>query len=95
MNNILPILYHSLTWQERRQVRIKYIKIQKGMCAYCNEKLTENPPEKITCVKVQWSLFPKNFLKYPIHLHHNHETGMTIGAVHSLCNAVSWQKDRV
>jgi hypothetical protein len=37
------------------------------------------------------SLFPKNFLKWPVHLHHSHDTGMTIGAVHSYCNAVLWQ----
>jgi hypothetical protein len=36
-------------------------------------------------------LFPPNFLKYPIHLHHCHDTGMTIGAVHCHCNAVLWQ----
>lgn len=33
----------------------------------------------------------KNFLQHPIHLQHNHTTGMTEGAVHNYCNAVMWQ----
>ena len=37
------------------------------------------------------SLFPPNFFKWPVHLHHSHDTGMTIGAVHARCNAVLWQ----
>ena len=37
------------------------------------------------------STFPQNFLQYPIHLQHNHDTGMTEGAVHNYCNAVMWQ----
>jgi hypothetical protein len=36
-------------------------------------------------------LFPPNFLKYPVHLQHNHDTDMTEGAVHARCNAVMWQ----
>ena len=36
-------------------------------------------------------LVPENFFKYPVHLHHSHYTGMTIGAVHANCNAVLWQ----
>lgn len=28
---------------------------------------------------------------YPVHLHHDHKTGLTIGAVHAKCNAVLWQ----
>jgi hypothetical protein len=35
-------------------------------------------------------LFPELFLKYPVHLHHSHVTGLTIGAVHAYCNAVLW-----
>ena len=42
-------------------------------------------------VGMYWDLFPPNFLKYKVHLQHNHSTGMTEGAVHALCNAVMWQ----
>jgi hypothetical protein len=30
-------------------------------------------------------------LKSPIHLQHDHDTGLTEGAVHAYCNAVLWQ----
>jgi hypothetical protein len=36
-------------------------------------------------------LFPKSFFKYPVHLHHCHKTGLTLGAVHHYCNAYLWQ----
>ena len=36
-------------------------------------------------------LFPESFFKYPVHLHHSHDTGKTIGAVHAYCNAVLWE----
>jgi hypothetical protein len=41
--------------------------------------------------KINVDLFPPNFFKWPVHLHHDHRTGMTIGAVHCRCNAVLWQ----
>jgi hypothetical protein len=37
------------------------------------------------------SQFIKQILEDSVHLHHSHETGMTIGAVHARCNAVLWQ----
>ena len=45
----------------------------------------------VTELEIHEELFPKNFFDHPIHLHHDHETGMTIGAVHAQCNAVLWQ----
>jgi hypothetical protein len=50
-----------------------------------------HPHPRIQSTEIDLDLFPDGFLRYPIHLHHNHETGMTIGAVHSRCNAVLWQ----
>ena len=87
----LPIDYTELEPQERREVREQYIKEQKGLCAYCGESLENEAPKKVTNKKIDWSLFPHNFLKYPIHLQHDHDTGMTEGAVHNYCNAVLWQ----
>jgi hypothetical protein len=40
---------------------------------------------------VDLKLFPRGFLSNPVHLHHCHTTGLTIGAVHSRCNAILWQ----
>lgn len=84
----LPVKYDDLTWQEKREVREEYIKRQKGLCYYCNKNLNASQP---TPAPINWSLFPPNFLKYPVHLHHNHDTGYTLGAVHNICNAYLWQ----
>lgn len=85
--------YSKLTIEERRTVREEYIKNQDGKCFYCKEDLTKNPPKRITDKKIDWSLFPDNFLKYPVHLQHNHDTDETEGSVHAYCNAVMWQYD--
>jgi len=88
---ISPVLYHALTWQERKTLREQYITHQNGNCLYCGESLSKNPPSRITDKLIDWSYFPPNFLKYPVHLQHNHITDMTEGAVHAYCNAVMWQ----
>jgi len=87
----LPVDYNSLHWTERRVVREQYIKEQKNICMYCGCSLSDSPPDTVKEKKINWKLFPQNYLKYPIHLQHDHYTGMTEGAVHSLCNAIMWQ----
>jgi hypothetical protein len=87
----LPVKYSQLSIEEKRFVREMYKKIQGNKCFYCKESLDILPPESITKKKIDWSLFPPNFLKYPIHLQHNHVTDLTEGAVHAYCNAVLWQ----
>ncbi len=87
----LPVEYSELHWFEKREVREQYIKEQNGKCFYCGVDLNEEPPENIRNKRIDWSLFPSNFTKYPVHLQHNHDTDMTEGAVHSYCNAVMWQ----
>lgn len=87
----LPIDYTKLKIKEKREVRQEYIRLQDNKCFYCGEDLSVTAPKHIKEKKINWKLFPKNFLKYPIHLQHNHQTGMTEGAVHNYCNAVMWQ----
>ena len=87
----LPVDYTKLTMQERRLVREQYIKQQNNNCMYCGESLAKKAPKWIRDKEIDWSLFPDNFLKYPVHLQHSHKTGMTEGAVHNYCNAVMWQ----
>lgn len=87
----LPANYEELSWQERIKVREEYIKRQNGICMFCNNKLSEQPPEGITSRRIDWGLFPPNFLKHPVHLQHCHVSGMTEGAVHAYCNAYMWQ----
>ncbi len=87
----LPVNYNSLTWEERKSVREEYIKRQKGLCQHCGKPLSEKADESIELLWIDEDLFPVNFFKYPVHIHHSHKTGKTIGAVHARCNAVLWQ----
>jgi len=87
----LPVEYDKVPPRERRLVREQYIKQQGGACMFCKRQLTETPPKSVTSKKVNWDLFPPFFLKHPIHLQHCHDSGLTEGAVHALCNAVMWQ----
>lgn len=87
----LPLDYTKLHWRLRKEVREQYIDEQEGYCMYCGCSLKEEPPPRIRNKRINLDLFPPNFLKYPIHLQHNHDTGMTEGAIHAFCNAVLWQ----
>lgn len=87
----LPALYDELTWEQKRDVRNEYVRRQNGLCQHCGEPLNSAPSEKISALPINWRLFPPKFRKHPVHLHHSHDTGLTIGAVHNQCNAVLWQ----
>jgi len=87
----LPVDYTELAPQERRAVRERYIELQDGLCMFCKKSLDMEPPKRVKNKRIDWDLFPPNFLRYPVHLQHNHETGMTEGAVHAYCNAVVWR----
>lgn len=87
----LPVNYNELTFVERRVVREEYIKQQQGLCHHCGASLDGDPANRIQSMPVRTVLFPQGFFDHPVHLHHNHNTGMTIGAVHCHCNAVLWQ----
>ena len=87
----LPVNYNELHFTERKMVREEYVAIQGGLCYHCGEPLVDVPPGKILSMRINKQLFPRGFFKWPVHLHHDHNTGMTIGAVHCYCNAVLWQ----
>lgn len=84
----LPVDYTTLNKYQIWDVRSEYVRIQGGKCHHCGESLGKKSELKI--LNRHRSHFPENFFKYPIHLHHDHETGMTIGAVHNMCNAWLW-----
>lgn len=86
----LPAKYSELTSSDRRAVREEYVRLQNGRCMWCHNLLTENPPASITSKHIDWDLFPKEFLKHPVHLQHCHKTDRTEGAVHAICNAYMW-----
>lgn len=87
----LPVNYNDLTSYDRREIRKLYENLQNGNCCHCHEPLDGEPPSAITNLHINWDLFPKHFMNNPVHLHHNHNTGLTIGSAHAYCNAVLWQ----
>ena len=91
MKIMLPANYKRLSRAERKEVRQAYIEKQKGLCYFCHGPLNKKPDKEVTEKRIDWDLFPDGFLKNPVHLHHSHETGLTLGAVHAYCNAVLWQ----
>jgi len=87
----LPVDYNSLKNNEKRAVRLQYIQEQQNLCQHCEMPLNEAPSSEVMVSSIDWKFFPRGFKNNPIHLHHNHYTGMTIGAVHMRCNAYLWQ----
>jgi hypothetical protein len=87
----LPAKYNDLTFPQRREVRLAYIKQQEGLCYYCKDPLDGQPTQAMLDKEVNTRLFPEGFFTHPIHLHHCHRSGLTLGAVHCHCNAVLWQ----
>lgn len=87
----LPVIYDDLPQAERRLVREQYVSLQNGKCYYCGNPFWSGPRSDVKAKSIDWKRFPPNFLKWPVHLHHSHDTGLTIGAVHAYCNAVLWQ----
>jgi hypothetical protein len=86
----LPALYDALTPEQRRWARGEYARRQGGLCHYCRAPLAEPPPAKIQRKKLTRE-YPPSFFAWTHHLHHNHQTGLTIGTVHARCNAVLWE----
>ncbi len=87
----LPANYEKLEQWERRHVRQAYEAKQHNLCYHCQCALSGEPSFDVVEIEVSPDLFPSGFFDNPIHLHHNHDTGMTIGAVHAHCNAVMWE----
>ena len=87
----LPIDYTKADWKTRKKARETYAALQHGLCHHCGQPLDGKPSGSVLRLPINKALFPPNFFKWPVHLHHSHETGMTIGAVHCECNAVLWQ----
>lgn len=87
----LPINYKTSHWAVRKQAREQYIIEQEGKCCHCDELLSGPPSKKVAEAYIKLSLFPRGMFDHPIHLHHCHNSHMTIGAVHARCNAWLWQ----
>jgi len=87
----LPVDYTESSPNVRRLVRMQYIEEQNHKCWHCHRSLFGPPAAEVRDKEVNKKLFPDTFFDHPIHLQHDHDTGMTEGAVHAWCNAVLWQ----
>jgi len=86
----LPVHYDKTHYTIRRFVREQYVEEQDGLCYHCGDPLEGEPSLEVRHLEINSESFPEHSL-HPIHLHHCHKTGLTIGAVHAHCNAVLWQ----
>jgi hypothetical protein len=87
----LPVHYSRISQPERARVRAEYVRLQNGNCWFCKQPLNDVPSEQVRARKLNLNLFPSGFLRHPVHLHHDHDTDLTIGAVHAECNGYLWQ----
>jgi len=87
----LPVRYSHLNGTNRYIIREMYIEQQKGLCYHCHGDLASLPPADVLEKRVTPHLYPNGFFNHPIHLHHDHNTDLTIGVVHAYCNAVLWE----
>jgi hypothetical protein len=87
----LPINYKKASTRQRREAREQYGVLQDGKCHHCGNPLTQEPTPDILRMRISRHVFPMGFFNHPVHLHHSHDTGLTIGAVHAKCNAVLWE----
>ena len=86
----LPVNYDETHYKKRKLVREEYTRVQGGKCYHCGQPLDNLPAQAITEMPIDRTLFPIGFFKNPVHLHHSHDTGLTIGSVHAHCNANLW-----
>lgn len=86
-----PVEYLALTEAQKTRKRAEYVTYQKGLCHHCKAPLSGKPAGRAGSDPIRESLFPRGFFQHHIHLHHDHESGFTIGAVHARCNAWLWQ----
>ena len=87
----LPVYYDEIPYNEKWKVRNEYIKVQDNKCYYCKASLDGQPTKEVLDKKVRPYLYPKQFFNHPVHLHHSHQTKLTLGVVHAYCNAVLWE----
>lgn len=91
MKTFKPEYYPSMSGKERKRCRDAYVEFQHGRCYKCDAPLSQG--SALVEYKVTPKLYPPGFFNNPVHLHHDHKTGYTIGAVHAHCNAVLWEYD--
>lgn len=87
----LPQIYKDLSWSDKKLCRELYTLEQDNRCWLCGSHLDDKPSKVYRGYTIHEGRFPSKFFDYPIHLHHDHIIGLTIGVVHAHCNAYLWQ----
>lgn len=98
----LPMPYDELrrNWRKKRFVRDAYRAFQDDACCICGGLLApygDAPKKTRENLEILEAVIGKGeainlskLQRWPTHLHHNHETGLTVGAAHGACNIWLW-----
>lgn len=89
--SITPRVYGTLLPREKIELREQYAFHQGDRCCFCGGYFCNPPIAGVADIPIDKWRFPPGFFDSYMHLHHDHDTGLTLGAVHAQCNAVLWQ----
>lgn len=85
----LPTKYSSLTGERKSAVKEAYICLQRDRCWLCGDDLYD-PPKFLVENPNYMPLCGNQLAEHsPLHLHHDHKTGLTLGVTHAECNILS------
>lgn len=85
----LPTKYSSLSGQRRAAVKEAYICLQRERCWLCGDSLYALPTFIVDNPNVVQLCYNQLAEQFPLQLHHDHDTDMTLGVTHAECNAIS------
>lgn len=85
----LPTKYSSLSGERLSAVKDAYICLQRERCWLCGDNLYELPKYIVDNPNYMGLCYNQLAEQTPLHLHHNHDTGLTLGVAHAECNIIS------
>ena len=84
----LPTKYSSLSGERLSAVKEAYICLQRERCWLCGNNLYELSKYLVDNPKLMPLCGNELAERYPLHLHHDHDTGLTLGVTHAECNII-------
>jgi len=85
----LPIKYSSLSGERLSAVKEAYTCLQRERCWLCGNNLWDLPKYIVENPKLMGLCGNQLAEHSPLHLHHDHDTGLTLGVTHAECNIIS------
>lgn len=85
----LPTKYSSLSGERLAVVKEAYICLQRERCWLCGGNLYELPNHVVDNPNLIGLCSSQLAEQHPLHLHHNHDTGLTLGVAHAECNIIN------